>query len=65
MFFHKEIKASDTLFYHDFLSQTLTTHRTGLEGREPLFTPLYQFHPLKNIQTFICNYACEMTITYF
>ena len=65
IFFHKEIMASDTLFYHDFLSRTLTTHRTGLEGRGPFFIPLYHFHPLTNIQTFICNFACEMTITYF
>ena len=27
--------------------------------------PLYHFHPLTNIQTFICNFAREMTITYF
>ena len=27
--------------------------------------PLYNFHPLTNIQTFVCNFACEMTITYF
>ena len=26
---------------------------------------LYHFHPLTNMQTFICNFACEMTITYF
>ena len=25
--------------------------------------PLY--HPLTNIYTFICDYACEMTVTYF
>ena len=77
-------------FYQDFLSQTLTTHRTAGEGRgyqktlffflsgfsftdtddsqdcrgregRPSFIPLYHFHPLTNIQTFICNFACEMT----
>ena len=52
-------------FYQDFLSQTLTTHRTAREGRGPSFIPLYHFHPHTNIQTFICNFACEMTITYF
>ena len=41
------------LFYQDFLSQTLTTHRTAGEGRGPSFIPLYHFHPLMNIQTFI------------
>ena len=44
---------------------TLTTHRTAREGRGPSFIPLYHFHPLTNIQIFICNFACEMTITYF
>ena len=24
------------------------------------FVPLYHFHPLTNIQTLICNFACEM-----
>ena len=38
-------------FYQDFLSQTLTTHRTAGEGRGPSFIPLYHFHPLTNIQT--------------
>ena len=52
-------------FYQGFISQTLTTHRTAGEGRGPSFIPLYHFHPLTNIQTFICNFACEMTITYF
>ena len=51
-------------FYQGFL------HRhwrfTGLQGGEgPSFIPLYHFHPLTNIETFICNFACEMTITYF
>ena len=52
-------------FYQGFLSWTLTTHRTAGEGRGPYFIPLYHSHPLTNIQTFICNFACEMTITYF
>ena len=36
---------------------------TGQQGKggEPSFIPLYHFHPLTNIQTFICNFACEMT----
>ena len=52
-------------FYQGFLSRTLTIHRTAGEGKGPSFIPLYHFHPLTNIQTFICNFACEMTITYF
>ena len=48
----------------EFLSPP-KTHRTTGERSGPSFIPLYQFHPLTNIQTFICNFACEMTITYF
>ena len=48
-----------------FLSQTLTTHRTAGKGRGPSFIPLYQFHPLTNTKAFICNFACEIAITYF
>ena len=43
----------------------ILTHRTAGEGSRPFFIPLYHFHLLTNIQTFICNFACEMTITYF
>ena len=52
-------------FYQGFLLQTLTTHRAAGEGRGLSFIPLYHFQPLTNIQTFICNFACETTITYF
>ena len=55
---------NDFFFYQGFLSRTLTTHRTAGEGGT-IFIPLYHFHPLTNIQAFICNFACEMTITYF
>ena len=48
----------------EFLSPP-KTHRTTGERSGPSFIPLYQFHPLTNIQKFICNFACEMTITYF
>ena len=49
-------------FYQGFLSQTLTIHRTAGEVRGPSFIPLYHFHPLTNIETLICNFACEMNI---
>ena len=52
-------------FYQGFLSQTLTIHRTEGEGKGPSFIPLYHFHLLTNIQAFINNFACEMTITHF
>ena len=52
-------------FLSGFSSQTMTIHRTAEEGRGPSSIPLYHFHPLTNIETFICNFACEMTITYF
>ena len=51
------------LFYQGFLSPTLTTYRTPGEGREPFLIPPYLFHPLTNIQTFIYNFVCELTIT--
>ena len=35
------------------------------KGRGPSFIPLFHFHPLTNIQTFICSFACEMIILYF
>ena len=52
-------------FLSGFSSQALTIHGTAREGREPSFIPLYHFHPLSSIETFICNFACETTITYF
>ena len=52
-------------FLSGFSSQALTIHRTAREGREPSFIPQYHFHPLTSTETFICNFACEMTITYF
>ena len=50
-------------FYQGFLTRILATHRTAGGGRGPSFIPLFHFHPLTNIQIFICNFACE--ITYF
>ena len=52
-------------FLSSFSSQTLTIHRIAGKGRGPFFIPLYHFHQLTNIETFICNFECEMTITYF
>ena len=51
-------------FCQGFLSRTLTTHKTAGKGRGPIFIPLYHFHSFTNIQTFICNFSCEITITY-
>ena len=44
-------------FYQGFLSQTLTIQMTVGEERRLAFTPLYQFHPLMNIQTIICIFC--------
>ena len=52
-------------FLPRFSSQTLTIHRTAGKGRGQSFIPLYHFHSLTNIETIICNFACEMTIMYF
>ena len=53
------------LKYIYFLLWTLTTHKTAGEGKGPSFIPPCHFHPLTNIPKFICNFSCEMTITYF
>ena len=60
-----KIKIKPFFFYQGFLSRTMTTHRTAGVGRGSSFIPLYHFHPLTNIQTFISNFAREMTIRYF
>ena len=58
------IKNLLTIFFQSgFFSQTLRIRRTAKERKRPSFIPLYHFHPLTNIQTFICNFAREMTIT--
>ena len=52
-------------FLFFFLSGFSFTDTDKSKGRGPFFIPLYHFHPLTNIQTFICNFAREMTIAYF
>ena len=51
--FSKQNHDVSFFFYQGFLSRTLPTHRTAGEGRGPSFIPLYHFHSLTNIQTFI------------
>ena len=61
---HDEAFWEAVFFQSLFLSQTLTIHwKEGKGGA--IFTPLYHIHPLTNIQTFICNFASEMTTAYF
>ena len=61
-----KVKRVKTFFFlSGFSSQTLTIHRTAGERRGPSFIPLYHCHLLTNIETFVCNFAYEMTITYF
>ena len=43
------------VFYQGFL-QTMTIHRTAVEGRGPSFIPLYHFHPLMNIYLQLCTW---------
>ena len=65
---HRNLESSVVIcffFLSRFSSHTLTIHRTAGGGRGPSFVPLYLFHPLMNNETFICNFACEMTITHF
>ena len=52
------------IFYQDFYF-TDTEDSRDIKGRKrTMFIPLYLFHPVTNIQTFTCNFACEMTNTY-
>ena len=48
-----------------FLSWTLTIQKAAPEERRPPFIPDSHFHPHTIIQTFICNFVCEMTTAYF
>ena len=61
----KNIEIYIYIYYQSFPSRTLTTHRVAGERRGPSFIPLYHFHPLTIIQTFILQLCTEMTITYF
>ena len=61
---HESYSAFSDIYF--FLSGFSFTHTDGSQdsrGREgPSFILLYHFHLLTNIQTFICNFAREMTI---
>ena len=48
-----------------FLRHWQSTGQQGKGGDHLFITPLYHFHSLSDIQIFICNFACEMTTTYF
>ena len=52
-------------FYQGFLSQTLAISRTAEKGKEPSFILQYRFYMLTNVQTFSCNFACEMIFLIF
>ena len=54
----KKLYLTPFFFVPGFSSQTLTIHRTAGGGRGPSLIPVYHFHPLTNIETFICNFAC-------
>ena len=48
------------IFFHRYWQDTAGKGK----GRGPFFIPLYHFHLLTNSQTFICNFPCQMTITF-
>ena len=53
-------------FYQGFFSQTVTIHKTAAEeGRGQCFILLCQIHLLRNIQTFVCEFAREIIATFF
>ena len=62
-FIGKHLCWSLVFFYQGFLSRTLTTHRTAGEGRGPSYSTLPL--PPAHEHSDICNFAREMTITYF
>ena len=54
------------VFFLSGFSFTDTDESQGSREEMGLFfIPLDHFHPFTNFQTFICNFACEMAITYF
>ena len=54
-----------SLSWLSFIDTDDSQDSKGREGWGPFFIPLYHFHPLSNIETFVCNFSCKMTITYF
>ena len=59
-------KHEETFFFLSGCSFTDTVDsEDNRGGRVPSFIPHYHFQPVTDIQKFICNFACEMTITYF
>ena len=55
-----EFDCSENVFFFFF-----TDTEVFQDSRGPSFITLYHFHPPTNIETFICNFACEMAVTYF
>ena len=55
-------------YYYCFLSELSFTDINDSQdsrGREgTIFYSIHHFHPLTNIQRYICNFACEMTCVY-
>ena len=50
---YEQTKVTKLFFYLGFLSEALAIHRIVGEGT--ILDPLYHFHSLTNIQTFICS----------
>ena len=57
---------SISVFFFFFFFFSDTDDSQDSRGREgAIFIPLYHIQQFMGIQTFICNFACEMTATYF
>ena len=53
-------------FFLSGFSFTDTGDSLDSRGKErTIFVPLYHFHLLTRIHSFICNFACDMTTRYF
>ena len=65
--FKRAIENLVSIFFYQAFFLTDTDDLQDSRGRENrlFFIPLYHFFPLTNIQIFICNFACEMTISHF
>ena len=65
LFFVESVDITSYYFLSGF-SFTDTGDSQDSKGSEgTIFFSLYHFQPLTNIQTSICNFACEITMAYF
>ena len=63
---HQQVVQRHRFFFLSEIFLTDTDDSLESKGREwTIFIPLYNFHFLTNIRTFICNFSVEVTAMYF